>query len=69
MSKLQFLERLGASAALGRLFAVRAENASRDAVIFEGAANDPIAPANDAFRPHIVARRAERRARREARNA
>ncbi|MGD2134066.1 MAG: hypothetical protein PVI23_14825 [Maricaulaceae bacterium] len=69
MSRLGLLERLGASAALARLFTRRGEDLVGGAAIFEGAVNDLSAPANDAFRPHIVAKRADRRARREARSA
>jgi hypothetical protein len=40
-----------------------------DVVIASGVANDVAAPANDSFRPHIVARRVERRERRDIRSA
>lgn len=81
MNLTNMLSRLEAPASVARLFR-RAEDRIA-ALVSDGApgtvgevsltqaaaANDRLAPANDGGRPHIVARRAERRLRREVRSA
>jgi hypothetical protein len=71
MNLSNLLGRLEGVVSKGRGRALGADAATRigDVVIAHGVANDVAAPANDSFRPHIVARRVDRRVRRDIRSA
>jgi hypothetical protein len=71
MNLSNLLGRINAGVSKAPETALGADGATRigDVVMAMGVANDVADPANDSFRPHIVARRVERRERRDIRSA